>query len=113
MPRKSEPKPRARGRPFEKGDARAGRPKGTPNKATAEAKEACSALVDDPAYRKKLKERLLSGKLAPAVELMLWYYAKGKPKETHEVSLLDSPVTIYQIPDNGRSRGVVGATPEL
>lgn len=67
---------------FVKGDPRAGRPPGVPNKATLEAKEACSGLVDDPAYRKRLRRRLLAGKLAPAVETMLWHYAKGKPKET-------------------------------
>lgn len=59
-----------------------GRKPGIPNKATVEAKEACAKLVDDPAYRAKLRERLLRGKLAPAVETMLWHYAHGKPKET-------------------------------
>lgn len=104
MPQESEKKPRGRGKPFEKGDSRAGRPKGIPNKASIEAKEACSALVDDPEYRKQLKDRLHSGSLAPALEQMLWYYAKGKPKETHEVSLVDSPVTVYEIPSNGRDK---------
>ena len=61
-----------------------GRPKGVPNKATAEAKEACALIVDDEVYRQNLLARALKGKLAPAVEVMLWYYAKGKPKETIE-----------------------------
>lgn len=59
-----------------------GRPPGVPNKASSEAKAACAKLVDDPAYRFKLRSRLLSGKIAPAVETMLWHYAHGKPKET-------------------------------
>lgn len=59
-----------------------GRPMGCLNKATVEVKEATSALVDSPAYRLNLKERLEAGALAPAIEAMLWYYAKGKPKET-------------------------------
>jgi hypothetical protein len=63
-----------------------GRPKGTPNKATVEAKLACSELVDDPAYRAKLRKRLLAGKLPPLLESMLWYYAKGKPKETVDMT---------------------------
>lgn len=62
-----------------------GRPKGKPNKATTEAKEVCSRLVDDPAYQKKLRTRLLAGKLAPAVECMLWHYAKHKPTEHIDV----------------------------
>ena len=45
-----------------------GRPKGVPNKATIEAKGACSELVDDPEYRANLKKRLIAGKLAPAVD---------------------------------------------
>lgn len=61
-----------------------GRQKGTPNKATIEAKRACAEIVDDPAYRKKLMSRARAGKLPPAVECMLWHYAKGKPKEIVE-----------------------------
>jgi hypothetical protein len=62
-----------------------GRPKGVPNKVTIEAKEACGRLVDDPAYRSKLKHRLIRGKLAPVLEAMLWHYAKGKPVERVEL----------------------------
>ena len=75
-----------RGRPFPKGRSPnpKGRPKGVPNKATAEVKQACAELVDNPAYREKLAQRLVDGKLAPAIECMLWHYAKGKPKEQLE-----------------------------
>lgn len=34
-----------------------GRRKGTPNKATAEAKTACAEIVDDPMYRASLVRR--------------------------------------------------------
>jgi len=51
-----------------------------PNKVTAEAK-ACNELVDDRTYRVALRKRLIAGELAPAVECMLWWYAKGKPTE--------------------------------
>jgi hypothetical protein len=64
-----------------------GRPKGVPNKVTVEVREAASALVDDPVYRKKLRDDLRKRKLAPAVEVLLWHYAKGKPKETIDVDL--------------------------
>ena len=63
-----------------------GRPRGVPNKATVEAKAACAAIVDDPVYRKKLMAAARARKLPPAVETMLWHYAKGKPKEQVEHS---------------------------
>lgn len=63
-----------------------GRPKGVRNKATIEAKEACAKIVDNEVYRERLRERALSGKLPPAIEVMLWHYAKGKPKDVVEVS---------------------------
>ena len=63
-----------------------GRKKGVPNKATAEVRAACVAIVDDPQYRKKLLARARAGTLLPAVECMLWHYAKGKPKDQVEHS---------------------------
>jgi hypothetical protein len=62
----------------------AGRPTGVPNKATFEVKTACAQLVEDPAYRARLKARLFAGKLAPALESMLWHYAFGKPTEERD-----------------------------
>ncbi len=64
-----------------------GRKPGVPNRVTAEAREACSKLVDDPVYLVNLRKRLLSGRLAPAVETMIWHYAKGKPKESVDVNM--------------------------
>ena len=61
-----------------------GRQRGTPNKATVEAKQACAEIVDDPQYRARLVERARAGALAPAVETMLWHYAKGRPREIIE-----------------------------
>jgi len=75
-----------------------GRPKGVPNKVTADARRAANALIDDPAYRATLRQRLIAGTLPPAdqcqlllravlivvdqpaVETLLWTYAKGMPK---------------------------------
>lgn len=68
-----------------KGKKTGGREKGTPNKTTLEVREAASELIDDPAYRKNLAKRLKAGKAAPAVEALMWHYAKGKPVERHEV----------------------------
>ena len=63
-----------------------GRKKGVPNKATVEVRAACVAIVDDPHYRTKLLARARAGALPPAVECMLWHYAKGKPKDRVEHS---------------------------
>jgi hypothetical protein len=60
----------------------AGRQPG-PNKVTVEAKAAANALVDDPDYRRKLRERLIAG-TAPHMEPLLWAYAKGKPVDRVE-----------------------------
>jgi hypothetical protein len=68
-----------------KGHKTGGRQRGTPNKVTVEAKAFCACIVDDPHYQARLRKRALSGQLPPAIEAMIWYYAKGKPKE--QVSL--------------------------
>lgn len=46
----------------------------------------CLQMIEDPVYRARLLEDLRVRKLRPAVECMLWYYAKGKPKEMVEHS---------------------------
>lgn len=45
-------------------------------------RDVCRTMVDNLAYRKKLASRMTSGKIAPAVEQMIWHYAYGKPVET-------------------------------
>lgn len=65
---------------FEKGNP--GRPEGIPNRSTREIRAMARSLVEDPIYLANLKERLDSGKIAPAVECMLYHYAYGKPPET-------------------------------
>ena len=83
MQRKSD---KPRGRPFEKGDARAGRPKGTPNKVTVEIRELARSMILDEGYQKKLRADLHSGKLPPPLVALLFHYGFGKPKETHELT---------------------------
>jgi hypothetical protein len=70
-----------------KGQKTGGRSKGTLNKATREARSFCASVVDDVVYQNRLRRRALAGTLSPALECMLWHYAKGKPTDT--VKILD------------------------
>lgn len=58
-----------------------GRPKGSVNKTTRDAKMLATEFVENEAYRASLTRRLNNGK-APHMETLLWHYAYGKPKET-------------------------------
>src|SRR5687767_13204387 len=62
-----------------------GRPKGSRNKVTAEAQAFARSIVEDPEYRQNLVAAARDRKLHPQVEVMLWNYAYGKPKD--EVTL--------------------------
>lgn len=61
-----------------------GRPLGSKNKPkpSTETISYCLSVIDDPLYRRNLLKRARSGRLRPAMECMLWYYAKGKPPDT-------------------------------
>ncbi len=48
-------------------------------------KLAAQQLVDDPVYRRNLRIAQRDRSVAPMIEAMLWYYAKGKPKESFTV----------------------------
>ncbi len=64
-----------------------GRSKGTLNKATHEAREFARKFLDSSDYRLSLERRILLDELPGGVEVMLWYYAFGKPTDKVEVSL--------------------------
>lgn len=70
--------------PFVRGRAKTGgRQRGTPNKMTREIRGMARQLLEDPAYRRALRRRLLTGR-APHVETLLFHYAYGKPSERAE-----------------------------
>lgn len=60
-----------------------GRRVGTPNKATREIRDAARRLLEEPAYLRSVRARLLEGK-APQLEVLLHHYAYGKPKDIVE-----------------------------
>ena len=63
-----------------------GRPKGSQNKLTLEAKALARGLLNDPTYRKNLQADLKNRKVEASIEAMLWHYAYGRPKESLELS---------------------------
>jgi len=65
-----------------------GRPKGKPNKVTQEVRTLAQRLVGDRQYRENLQERLRAGHAGP-VEILLWHYAFGKPRDTTEQFNID------------------------
>jgi hypothetical protein len=65
---------------FEKGKAKTGgRAPGVQNKATRDIRAIAQGLIEDSAYQASLKRRLLKGS-SPQLEVLLHYYAYGKPK---------------------------------
>ena len=60
-----------------------GRRAGTPNKATREIRDAARRLLEEPAYLRSVRARLVEGK-APQLEVLLHHYAYGKPKDIVE-----------------------------
>lgn len=80
-------------KPGESGNP-AGKPKGALAHRTREVQTVAYRLVNDPKYRKRLRERLREG-TAGQMELTLWYYAFGKPKETIEYR--GDPLVLQQL----------------
>ena len=62
-----------------------GRKKGTKNAKTKAAEEIAGAIVNGAEYLEGLDARVKAGK-APHMELLLWHYRFGKPKERVEIS---------------------------
>ena len=54
------------------------------DKVTLEIKEYARAVIENPDYQEKLKQRLLDGS-APQLEILMHYYAYGKPKPERDV----------------------------
>lgn len=63
-----------------------GRPKRTTEEKAREkeAQRTALRLLTDPKYVRGLRDRLNSGKCQPGVEVAVWHYAYGKPKDVLE-----------------------------
>jgi hypothetical protein len=70
----------------------------------AAAAKIARELVEDPLYRLDLQRRLLEGKLASNIEVMLWQYAYGKPIDVVELKderelgkMTDAELAAYEL----------------
>ena len=72
-----------------------GRAKGVPNRATAEIRDFARNLLEDPAYKEALRERLIKGQ-AGSVEIQLLHYAYGKPKSEEATTAIPSWLALLE-----------------
>lgn len=61
---------------------------GATNFTRGEAQKFARSIIESKDYRDDLAARAKSGKLAPAIESMLWHYAYGKPIEQVQVQVM-------------------------
>lgn len=85
-------------KPGESGNP-AGRPAGSLNKVRRDIRALALRLVSDELYVNKLRVRLLSGRLAPALELALLHYAHGKPPDRLQVENAPLPPLVVEVRD--------------
>lgn len=63
---------------------------GATNATRGEAQRVARGLLDSLEYQKSIKDRIKTGTLPAAVEIMLWHYAYGKPMEQIELNVQGS-----------------------
>jgi len=98
-----------RGR-FRKGRSKTGgRRRGTANKATAEWRELCLGLSQDPAFQDALKKRVLE---KPELLLRIAEFAVGKPKESHDIHILEATAMVDRLMEARKRLARRGRTPD-
>ena len=72
---------------------------------TAEIRQLARHLLEEKTYRRSLRRRLMNGTLGP-LEIVLWHYAYGKPKDQLEMLETGDEASrsrvVFYIPDNHR-----------
>jgi hypothetical protein len=82
------------GRPFVKGDPRAGRPKGRRSDAQLACEQFAREVISSPEYRESVWRRVREDSLPPAVECLLHHYAYGKPVDRIEVKQVEEDFSV-------------------
>lgn len=62
-----------------------GRPLGSKNYFGFDVKLFCRSVIEDPEYRQRIRQQAIAGTLPPPLEIALWTYAYGKPKDQTQV----------------------------
>ena len=74
-----------------------GRPKGSLNQRTLEAKAFARQLVSNPTYLQNLQTALENRTVDTSIEAMIWHYAYGKPKESVEIQYNFEALTTKEV----------------
>ncbi len=62
-------------------------------------KALCASILNDPLYLRNLRQHAIERKLAPAVEVMLWHFRYGVPRQSVEIEPPLGPIfQITQLP---------------
>jgi hypothetical protein len=85
-----------------------GRPKGVKNKAPNEVRVWSRLLLESTTYRRALTKRIIAG-TAPQIEVLLYHYAYGKPKETVELQASESMAGLLTLALGGAMLGALAS----
>jgi hypothetical protein len=93
---------------FVKGHKIVGRGKGVPNKVGTEVRIWSRLLLESTTYRRALTKRIIAG-TAPQIEVLLYHYAYGKPKETVELQASESMAGLLTLALGGAMLGALSS----
>lgn len=68
------------------------------------ARKITNRILHDPDYLHNLERRAKAGVLAPAVEIMLWHYQFGKPKDVVDVNVSRKGEDLTKLSDEELAR---------
>jgi hypothetical protein len=87
------PAPKGRPKPVA-----SGRKPGIKNVTTPEARAIAQYIVQHPKVQARLLQQAIDGTLRPEIEILLWHYAYGKPREQIEVTGPNGgPIQLFEV----------------
>ena len=90
-----------------------GRQKGTLNKRSTDVLTIAASILDTPEYHQSLLVRVQQHTLPPALEVLLWHYRYGKPKDDRRDERVDVSellkAVLLELADRAQARDVTPA----